>query len=325
MLCSRWEENKLARYLLRRSGFLIFTIIFASIIIFAVTQLLPGDVARVILGQFSTDVAVEALREELGLNRPLHVQFLDWAANFVKGDWGNSLVNRLPIRPLVLRRLSNSGMLAGMALLFYVPLGILMGTIAATKRNRYPDQLITGTSMVFAGLPEFVSGLLLISFFAIKLGWFPANSSIDPELNLFEAFPYLILPALTVSLSSLGHVARMTRSGVIDVLKTDYVRAASLKGLPAWKVLFKHVLRNALLPTVTVIAMDIGWLLGGLIVTEAVYGYPGLGRLLIYSIQRRDLPLIQACSMIVICVFMFSNLFADVLYSVLNPRIRVGN
>ena len=314
----------MTKYLLRRFGFLLFTIIVASIIIFAVTQLLPGDVAKVILGQFSTDAAVEALREELGLNRPPHVQFIDWAVNFVKGDWGTSLVNRLPIRPLVMARLSNSAMLAGMALLFYVPLGIFMGTIAALKRNRYPDQLITGASMVFAGLPEFVSGLLLISIFAIGLGWLPANSSIDPDLSFIEAFPFLILPALTVSLSSLGHVARMTRSGVIDVLRTDYVRAANLKGLPAWKVLFKHVLRNALLPTVTIIGMDIGWLLGGLIVTESVFGYPGLGRLLIYSIQRRDLPLIQTCSIIVVCVFMFSNLFADVLYSVLNPRIRIG-
>lgn len=314
----------MSKYLLRRSGFLIFTIVFASIIIFAVTQLLPGDIAKVILGQFATDAAADALREDLGLNRPAYVQFIDWAVNFVKGDWGNSLVNRLPIRPLVLGRLYNSGMLAGMALLFYVPLGILMGTIAAIKRNQYQDQLITGVSMVFAGLPEFVSGLLLISFFAINLGWFPANSSVDPDFKFLQALPYLILPAITVSLSSLGHVSRMTRSGVIDVLRTDYVRAASLKGLPAWKVLFKHVLRNALLPTVTVIGMDIGWLLGGLIVTETVYGYPGLGRLLIYSIQRRDLPMIQACGMIVICVFMFSNFFADVLYSVLNPRIRIG-
>jgi len=314
----------MAKYLLRRFGFIVLTLILASVIIFSATQLLPGDVAQVVLGQFATETAVENLREELGLNRPLHEQYLSWAGNFIKGDWGNSLVSRLPVRPMVLGRLKNSAMLAGVALLLYVPLGIILGVIAALKRDKFLDHAIAGVSMAFVGLPEFVSGLLLISFLAIGLGWLPANSSIDPESTFVEAFRYLILPAITVSLTGLGYIARMTRSGTIDVLRTDYVRAADLKGLPAWKVLFSHVLRNALLPTVTVVAMGIGWLLGGLIVTEAVYGYPGLGRLLVYGIQRRDLPLIQACSMIVVTVYMLSNLGADILYSVLNPRIRVG-
>lgn len=309
-------------YLARRLGFILLTMLLASMIIFAATQLLPGDVAQVMLGQFATPEAVANLREELGLNRPVYIQYLDWLAKFVTGDWGESMTSRLPVFPMVMARLRNSAMLAVLSLAFYVPLGILMGVIAALNREKLLDQFIAGISMAFVGLPEFVSGLLLISLFALGLGWLPANSSIDPESSFGDALPFLILPAITVSLTSLGYVARMTRASTIDVLRTDYVRAADLKGLPRRQVLVKHVLRNSLLPTVTVVAMGIGWLIGGLIVTETVYGYPGLGRLLIYGIQRRDLILIQACSMVVVTAFSLSNLLADLLYAFLNPRIR---
>ena len=311
-------------YFIRRIGFIVVTLILASIIIFSITQFLPGDVAQVILGQFATEAAIANLREELGLNDPAYIQYFNWAGNFVRGDWGDSLVSRMPVRPIVTQRLINSAMLAGLALIIYVPLGIILGVIAALKRDKLPDQMITGVSMAFVGLPEFVSGLLLISFLAIGAGWFPANSSIDPDSTFIESLPYLILPAITVSLTGLGYVARMTRSGTIDVLRSDYVRAAELKGLPGSQVLVRHVLRNSLLPTVTIVAMGIGWLLGGLIVTEAVYGYPGLGRLLVYGIQRQDLPIIQAGSMIIVAVYSLSNLAADILYGLLNPRIRVG-
>lgn len=311
-------------YILRRLGTILLTMLVASIIIFAVTRLLPGDVARVMLGQFATDEAVANLREELGLNRPVIVQYLDWLGNFIVGDWGDSLVSRQAVRPIVIMRLRNSVMLALMALVLYVPLGILLGVISALKEDRIADQAISGISMAFVGLPEFVTGLILIGVLAISLDLLPANSSIPPGTSFKEALPYLILPAITVSLTSLGYVSRMTRSSTIDVLRADYTRAADLKGLSRSTVLFKHVLRNSLLPTVTVVAMGIGWLIGGLIVTEAVFGYPGLGRLLIYSIQRRDLITIQAISMIIVAIYGLSNLAADVLYGILNPRIRVG-
>jgi len=293
-------------------------------VIFFVTQLLPGDVAQVMLGQFATKEAVENLREELGLNRPVIVQYLDWLTDFVTGDWGVSQANRLEVRPMVMGRLRNSAMLAGLSLIIYVPMGILLGVIAAMKQDKFLDQAISGLSMAFVGLPEFVTGLVLVAFIAIFWRLLPANSSIDPESNFREAFPYLILPAITVSLTSLGYIARMTRSSTIDVLRTDYVRAADLKGLPRSQVLIRHVLRNSLLPTVTVVALGIGWLVGGLIVTEMVYGYPGLGRLLVYAIQRRDVILIQVTSMIIVVIYSISNLVADILYSVLNPRIRLG-
>lgn len=314
----------MAIFLLRRIGFVLLTMLLASIIIFAVTQLLPGDVAQVILGQFGTETAVKNLREELGLNRPLYVQYTSWITGFVAGDWGKSLTSGQPVRPMVLARLRNSAMLAAISLLVYVPLGIFLGVVAALKQDRFLDQLISALSMAFVGLPEFVTGLLLIAFLALGLRLLPANSSIDPNSSLTQALPSLILPAITVSLTSVGYIARMTRSSTIDVLRTDYVRTAELKGLPTRHVLVRHVLRNALLPTVTVVAMGIGWLIGGLIVTEQVFGYPGLGRLLVYGIQRRDLPLIQAGSMVVVAVYSLSNLAADILYGVLNPRIRLG-
>jgi peptide/nickel transport system permease protein len=312
----------MALYLLRRLGFILLTLFLASIIIFAATQLLPGDVAQVMLGQFATQEALSNLRQELGLDRPAYVQYLDWLRRFVSGDWGKSMVSRQPVRPLVMARMRNSAMLAALSLVFYVPVGILLGVIAALKREKPTDQAISGLSMAFVGLPEFVTGLLLISAFAVGLSVLPANSSISPGTGFAEAFPYLVLPAVTVSLTSLGYVTRMTRASTIDVLTTEYVRAAELKGLPRGQVLGRHVLRNSLLPTVTVVAMGIGYLIGGLIVTEQVYGYPGLGRLLIYGIQRRDVVLIQACSMVVVMVYSLSNLAADILYAVLNPRIR---
>lgn len=311
-------------YLLRRLGFIILTMLLASIVIFAATQLLPGDPAAVMLGQFATEEAVANLREELGLNRPVTVQYIDWLTRFVRGDWGESMVSKQPVQPMVMSRLRNSAMLGAVALAFYVPLGILLGVIAALKREKAVDQAISAVTMAFVGLPEFVTGLILIAVFALSLKWLPANSSIEPNTSFIDALPYLILPAIAVSLTSLGYVARMTRASTIDVLKTDYVRAAELKGLPQGQVLTRHVLRNSLLPTITVVAMGIGFLIGGLIVTEQLFGYPGLGRLLVYGIQRRDLILIQACSMVVVATFCFANLAADLLYGILNPRIRVN-
>jgi peptide/nickel transport system permease protein len=214
-------------------------------------------------------------------------------------------------------------MLAALALLFYVPFGIIFGVIAALRREKPLDQVISGFSMAFVGLPEFVSGVLLISAFAYgALALLPANSSIPPGSSFGEAFPFLILPAITVSLTGLGYITRMTRASTIDVLNTDYVRAADLKGLPNRRVLMRHVLRNSLLPTVTVVAMGIGYLIGGLIIAESVFGYPGLGRLIVYGIQRRDIVLVQASIMVVVTIYSLSNLAADILYSILNPRIR---
>lgn len=310
------------QFISRRLGFVVLMILLSSLLIFLATQVLPGDVATMMLGRFATDQAKENLREELGLNEPLPSQYVNWLGGFVTGDWGESVSTNTEIRPLVLQRLRNSAMLAVVAFAIFVPLGILLGLIAALRRNSWTDQVISVGSLAFIGLPEFVSAVILISIFSIQLGWLPSQSAIDPSAGFFEAFKYLILPAVTVALTSLAYIVRMTRSSTVDVLQTDYVRTANLKGLPPSRVLFTHVLRNSLLPTVTVVAISIGWLMGGLIVTESVFGYPGLGRLVLFAVQRRDVPLIQITVLVVVVIYGISNLVADVLYAVLNPRIR---
>ncbi|MCL4466152.1 MAG: ABC transporter permease [Chloroflexi bacterium] len=311
-------------YVARRLLFVLLTLLLSSLVIFGVTQLLPGDVATMILGRFATPEALARLRGELGLDRPLYVQYWDWLWRFVKGDWGTSLATGTAIQPWVMERLRNSAMLAGVGLVMSVPLAVVLGVVAAMKRDSWLDHVISVFSLALVGLPEFVTGLVFIGVLALGLKWLPASSAIEPDAGFFDALPKLILPGLTITLVMLAYVARMTRSGTIEVLKTDYIRTAYLKGLPAHEVILNHVLRNALLPTVTIIAISIGWLIGGLIVTESVFGYPGLGRLLLYSIQHRDLPLLQAVSMLVVAIYSLANLLADVVYAYLNPRIRLS-
>lgn len=311
------------RYIIRRLGFMVLTVLLTSLIVFVITQMLPGDVARVILGREASAVALENLREELGLNRPLPVQYLSWLGNFVTGDWGRSYSTGTPIRDLVLERLGNSLRLAGLTLLIAVPLAVTLGVIAGLNENRLVDTLISIGSLSVVGLPEFVTGLILIQLLAFRFQLFPANSSIRDDMSFFEMLPMLALPALTATLVLLAYVARLTRAGVIEELKQGYVRTAMLKGLSRRTVIVKHVLRNALMPTITVIAISVGWLISGLIVVENVFNYPGLGRLLTFAINRRDLPLLQAITLVTVLGFALANLIADLLYAYLNPRIRL--
>jgi len=317
------------RYILRRLGFLLLTVLLTSLIIFAVTQWLPGDVCRIILGREVGEQALVSCRENLGLNEPLPIQYFNWLRNFATGDWGQSFSTRSPILPLVLERVGNSLMLASLTLVISVPLAVSLGVVAGLNENKFIDNAINIFSLSVVGLPEFVTGLVLIQIFSFELRKrglpsLPANSSIRPEAGFAEALPMLILPAVTATLVLLAYIARLTRAGVIEELKKPYVRTADLKGLPRGTVIFKHVLRNALLPTITIIAISFGWLISGLVVIENVFNYPGLGRLLVFAIDRRDLPLMQAVVMVTVVGFASANLVADLLYGVLNPRIRLG-
>ena len=317
------------RYILRRLGFLLLTVLLTSLIIFAVTQWLPGDVCRIILGREVGEQALVSCRENLGLNEPLPIQYFNWLRNFATGDWGQSFSTRSPILPLVLERVGNSLMLASLTLAISVPLAVSLGVVAGLNENKFIDNAINIFSLSVVGLPEFVTGLVLIQIFSFELRKrglpsLPANSSIRPEAGFAEALPMLILPAVTATLVLLAYIARLTRAGVIEELKKPYVRTADLKGLPRGTVIFKHVLRNALLPTITIIAISFGWLISGLVVIENVFNYPGLGRLLVFAIDRRDLPLMQAVVMVTVVGFASANLVADLLYGVLNPRIRLG-
>jgi peptide/nickel transport system permease protein len=295
-----------------------------SILIFIMTRMLPGDVARVILGREAGEEALQNLRQELSLNDPAPIQYLQWLIKFAAGDWGNSYSTKSEIRPLVTERLRNSLMLALLTLMVAVPLAVGLGVLSGLNENKASDQLISIGSLSMVGLPEFVTGLVLIQIFAFRLKIFPANSSIRPGASFLEALPMLVLPAMTATLVLLAYIARMTRAGVIEELKQPYVRTADLKGMPRHTVIIKHVLRNSLLPTITIIAISFGWLISGLIVIENVFNYPGLGRLLLFAIDRRDLPLIQALAMVTVLGFTLANLAADLLYAFLNPRIRLS-
>jgi peptide/nickel transport system permease protein len=208
--------------------------------------------------------------------------------------------------------------------LISVPLSILLGMLAALRENSWVDASISLLSLGVVGLPEFVTGILLIGLFALNLKWFPATSLIDETYNIVDWLRILILPAITATLVLLGYISRLTRAGVIEELKKPYVRTATLKGLSQSQIIIKHVLRNALLPTITVIALSIGWLIGGLIVIESVFNYPGLGALMVTAVEQKNTPLLQAVVMVIIFTIAVSNLIADILYAVLNPRVRLG-
>jgi peptide/nickel transport system permease protein len=324
----------MGRFLVRRLVFLLFTFFLSSVLVFVLTRVLPGDVARMILGREASAQQIAAKRAELGLNNPLIVQYVHWAVDFVAGNWGTTYSGAQEnIRTLVSERFVHSAWLAGLTLIIAVPLSVFLGVIAGLSAGKLPDSVISVLSLSVVSLPEFVTGLFLINTVALKwrdspiarrIGWFPASSYISAGTSFREALPVLWLPAITATLVLLAYVVRLVRAGVIEELKQDYVRAAVLKGMPYRTVIFKHVLRNALIPTITVIATSTGWLMSGLVVIETVFSYPGLGRLLVNTaINNRDLPLIQAIVMVTVTTILVANFTADILYAVLNPRIRL--
>jgi peptide/nickel transport system permease protein len=314
----------MARYLLRRLVFFIFALLLTSALIFALTRVLPGDVARALLGREASAEALAAARTELGLDQPLPMQYVQWLADFSTGNWGQTFSRpRQEIRPFVVQRIINSGQLAALTLVIAVPISLLLGVLSGLTEGKWLDGAISIFTLSVVSLPEFVTALFLINIVALKWGWFPPSSAISPNTSFAEALPSLWLPAIAATLVLMAYLVRLTRAGVIEELKRDYVRAAILKGLPYRIVIFKHVLRNALIPTVTAIATSTGWLISGLVVIEFVFSYPGLGRLLMFGIENRDLPLIQAVVMITTVVILVANFVADMLYALLNPRINL--
>lgn len=322
------------RFFVRRLVFFVFTLLFTSVLVFALTRVLPGDVARVILGREASEQAVAAKRAELGLDDPLAVQYVHWATDFVTGDWGRSFSGaQQDIREIVWERMIHSGWLALLTLVIAVPLSVFLGVIAGLTEGKLADSVISILTLSVVSLPEFVTGLFLINTVALawqdnpiarEIGWFPSSSFIRADTSFREALPALWLPAIAATLVLMAYVVRLVRAGVIEELKRDYVRTAVLKGLPYRVVVVKHVLRNALIPTITVIATSTGWLMSGLVVIESVFSYPGLGGLLVNTaIKNRDLLLIQAIVMVTVTGILIANFTADLLYAVLNPRIRL--
>jgi peptide/nickel transport system permease protein len=283
---------------------------------------LPGNVARRILGPFADQAAVEALNRDLGTDRPLLTQYWDWISSFVQGDLGTSLAYGVPVSELMGSGLGNSFKLAGFAFLMVVPLAILGGVIAALKRDGVIDRVITIGGLSLTVIPEFVTGIILILVFALWVDVFPVSARAPDGSGLLTQLKYLFLPALTLVILLFGYIARITRAGTIESLEADYTRTAVLKGLPRRVVIRRHVLRNSLLPTIAVVATQGAYLLGGLVVIETLFNYPGMGRLIFTAAAQKDFPLLQSGVLIVGIAVLVATLIADLLYSLLNPRIR---
>ena len=310
------------RFIIRRLLLIVLVLFLVSVLVFVITSVIPGDTAQAILGQTSTPASLKALRHQLGLDQPPPLRYLLWLGHLLTGNLGVSPTMALPIGPLLLNKLTNSAILALAAFLFTIPLSLLLGVIAGLTKNRWPDSVISLVTLAGVAQPEFVTGTFLIVIFAIWLHILPATSSFGSDQSLGQNVAALVLPVITLSLVLLAYIGRMTRTNVIDVMETDYIRSAILKGLPFRRVVLRHALRNALLPSITIIASNVGWLLGGIVVTESLFGYPGLGRLLLFAVQSRDVVVIQDITLLIAVIFAFSNLAADILYAVLNPRIR---
>jgi len=310
-------------YLLKRVGFIAVILLVVSFIVFAITQILPGNAAQMILGEFALPEQLRALERQFGLDDPWFVQYGRWLAGLVSGDWGTSMVMRQPVLPLVLDALGRSLVLAAIALAAVTCIAIPMGVLAASRRGKAADAGISIVSYAGVSFPEFVTATLLLVFLTRpEVGLFPAGGYTPPGEDFLRYLSHLVLPALTLIIILMAHISRQTRSEMVDALQHDYVRTATLKGLPRRTVLVKHALRNAMLPTITVIALDVGYLIGGIIVVEEVFAYPGLGRLLVFAMQNRDLPLIQAGVLVMAATYATANLAADLLYAALDRRIQ---
>jgi len=308
----------------RRLLLMVPTLILASLLIFALAEVLPGDVGRSILGPYATQEQVQLLNEKLGADRPLVVRYASWAGNFVTGDWGESALQKVPVRPLVLKAFGNSLILAGFALVLIVPTSIVLGMFSGLRRDSVLDRTITVSTLSMTVIPEFVSGVVLLYVFAVWLKWLPVSALPPDGSNFLDRLYYLILPAIPLMFLELGYISRMARVGTVQVLSMPYIRTAVLKGVPRSRVIFGHVLRNAMVPTVTVIGSQVGWLIGGLVVVETLFVYPGVGKLMVDAAKTHDVPVLEASVLMVAIVYMLANLVADIIVALLNPRIRMG-
>jgi peptide/nickel transport system permease protein len=312
------------RFLLRRVALALVTLWLLSVIIFLASHALPGDVGRRILGPFADPRSVQTLDHALGVDRPLLVQYLDWVGGFLHGDMGMSLAFHVPVSELLLRGLGNSVKLALVAFIIVVPLSIFGGVVAALRRGTLVDRIITIGGLSATAMPEFVTSIVLILVLSITLKVLPISVQVPPDADPLTQIYHLILPSLPLVLVLFGYIARITRAGVIEALESDYTRTAVLKGLTWRTVVIRHVLRNALMPTIAVVATQTGYLIGGLVVIETMFNYQGIGQLLYTSVSQKDFPLIQAGVMTVGVVYLVATLIADVSYSLLNPRIRLA-
>ncbi len=313
----------MASYLLKRVGLALLTLVLLSVIVFLAGRVLPGNPGRAVLGHTASAQAVAAFNHKLGLDRPLAVQYWSWVTGLLQGNLGTSYQYQAPVGQFLWPAALKSLKLAAVAFVIVVPLSILGGVVAALRRGRAVDRVISTTGLSLSTVPEFVSGIVLIVIFAIELKVLPPTANPPPGSGFGTQLRYLILPAFPLVFILFGYIARMARAGTVEALESDYVRTATLKGLPGRTVVLRHVLRNSLLPTITVIATQTGYLIGGLVVTETLFNYPGMGRLIFNAAQNKDFPMLEAGVLMIGVVYLVATLVADVAYTVLNPRLRL--
>jgi peptide/nickel transport system permease protein len=304
------------KLVLKRLVTAVIAFLMSSVVIFMIIHLIPGDPAELLAGPGVPQSEVELIRKSMGLDQNLSIQYFQWFGRLIQGNLGKSLVFGEDILPLILERFANTFILTIFATVLAVVSGIPLGILSAVRQNSWLDMLCMGISIIGISVPIFWSGLILILFFAVELGFLPATGS--------GTFLHLILPGVALGANSLAVIARMTRTSMLEILRQDFILTAEAKGLPNYIIILKHALKNALIPVVTIIAVQFGYLLGGAVLTETVFVYPGLGRLLIDSIKRRDYPVIQACILLIVVLFVIINFLLDLVYTYLDPKIRYG-
>ena len=312
----------MTKFILIRIALGILSLLAVSVLIFAATEILPGDVASAILGQGATPETLAAFREELGLNRPAYVRYFEWFGGAIQGDFGVAMTNKREILPELMRKFKNTLFLAGVAALIAVPISVGLGIIAAINEGKWQDRWSNIISLATISVPEFFIAYLLILVFAVQLRWFPSLSTVFDGMGLGEKLYKIALPALTLTMLVAAHMLRMTRSSVLAIMSQPYIEMAFLKGMPRSRVILKHALPNAAAPIISVIALNLAYLIVGVVVIEVVFVYPGVGQYMVDGVTKRDLPVVQACGLLFAATFIILNTVADVLAIIANPRLR---
>ena len=313
--------GKLMAMIVRRLALGLLTLFVVSLIISLGVELLPGDLAEAILGQSATPETVAAFRKELGLDLPLYQRYFDWLFGMLQGDMGVSLANQREISELIGVRLKNTLFLASLAAIISVPLAVTLGILAALYRNSFYDRAVNVLTLSSISFPEFFVAYILILFLSVNAGWFPSISNISPGLSIWEHAYRVALPALVLTLVVIAHMMRMTRAAIISLLASPYIEMAALKGMSRGRIIVKHALPNALAPIINVIVINLAYLVVGVVVVEVVFVYPGLGQLLVDSVSKRDIPVVQASALLFAGTYILLNLTADVLSIATNPRL----
>lgn len=310
------------RLILSRVALGLLTLLAVSLLIFLATEVLPGDVASAVLGQGATPETLAVFRHELGLDRPAYVRYLEWLFNALRGDFGVALTNKRDIVTSIAPKFDNTMFLAGYAALIAVPLAVGLGIVAAINEGKWIDRFVNIVSLAAISFPEFFIAYVLILFLAVRAHWFPVLSTVFSDMSLSQRLYVVALPAVTLTMLVTAHMLRMTRSSVLSIMSQPYIEMAFLKGLKRSRVVFVHALPNAAAPIITVIALNLAYLIVGVVVIETVFVYPGIGQFMVDGVTKRDLPVVQACGLVFAGAFVILNTIADILAILVNPRLR---